>query len=166
MERSSFRRSCAWRAGRGGVIVAVPVEQRSAELSAVGEYPGVELDVVDGAAVVEDVSGFEAAARVYDAEIAEQAVPRGAEEVGPFVGAARAVGAEALEEAGAEKFDEAAAGGLDGLVGPPELMDLVGGEEVVAPDVADDREVALAQRAGLGVVAALALDDGAVVAVN
>ena len=30
----------------GELVLAVPLEQRSAELSAVGEHPGVELDVV------------------------------------------------------------------------------------------------------------------------
>jgi hypothetical protein len=61
----------AYRPGWGDLVFAVPVDQRRVELSAVGEYPGVELDIVDGAAVVEDVPGFEAAVGVDDADVAE-----------------------------------------------------------------------------------------------
>jgi hypothetical protein len=109
------------------LVLAVPLKQRRAEYSPVGEYPGVELDVVDGAAVVEDVSGFETAAGVDDAHVAEEAVARGAEEVGPFVGATWAVGAEALEVAGPEQLDEATARGLYRSAGPPQLAYLVRG---------------------------------------
>jgi hypothetical protein len=39
-------------------LFAVPLEEVGAEESAVCEYPSVELDVVDGAAVIEDVTWF------------------------------------------------------------------------------------------------------------
>jgi hypothetical protein len=114
-------------ARRGDLVFALPFDQRVAELSAVGEHPGVELDVVEGAAVVEDVAGFEAGAGVDDADVAEEAVSGGAEEVGPFVGAAGAVGAEAFEVASAEESYEPAARGLDRSVGPPQFAQLVCG---------------------------------------
>jgi hypothetical protein len=69
-------------------LFAVPLEEVGAEESAVCEYPSVELDVVDGAAVIEDVTWFEACVGVDCAEFAEEAVSGGAEEVGPLVGAA------------------------------------------------------------------------------
>ena len=68
--------------------------------------------------------------------------------------------------AGSEELEQAPVGGLDGGVGPPQLAQLRGGEELVAPDVADDREVAWLKRAVLQLVAAAAFDRGAVVAVR
>ena len=87
-------------------MLASPVDQVGAEQAAVGEHPGVELDVVQRVAVVEDLAGLEAGARVDDTGVAQQPVAWRGELVGPFVGAARAVGAEAFEVAGAEEFDE------------------------------------------------------------
>src|ERR687883_120644 len=86
--------------------------------------------------------------------------------VGPGVGAPAGEGSEALEVAGVEELAQTALSGPRRFrVGPPELKQLGSGEELVLPDVADDREVARLHDARRDRLAAIMLDDGAVVAV-
>ena len=97
----------------------------------------------------------------------EQAVAFVAEVVGPGEGAAAGERAEALEVAGVGRACAGGAGRRRAApLGPPELEQLGCGEELVAPDVADDRDVARLDRARHESVAAVVLDGGAVVAVR
>ena len=123
---------------------------------------------MEHAAVVDDRSLLVALAVGDVADVLEEAVAFLAELVGPGVGAGAApgVGAEAVEVAGAEQLQQAAVGCLDGGVGPPQLAQMGRGEELVPPDVADNREITRLQCAVLEVLAAAVLDCGAVVAVR
>ena len=56
--------------------------------------------------------------------------------------------------------------GAGGASRPPQLQELGGGEDLVAPEVAQERDVARLQRAGHGAGGAVVVDRGAVVAVR
>jgi hypothetical protein len=126
--------------------LAVPIEQRVAEQPAPREHPVVELQVVQDVAVVVDRARLEAIGAVDRARLHEHAVPVGAEVVGPRVRAAARYRPEALEVAGAKELHESPSARLRGRAGPPQLEQLVGRQEAVAPDVEDDREVARLHR--------------------
>ncbi len=105
-----LRAAASWRGMDRGF--AVPFEEGPVEQLAVGEDPGVELEVVDDVAVVVQGAGL-VAGRGFDVPgLLEEAVAGGAELVGPGVGAAPAVRAKALEVPGAKELGEAAADGL------------------------------------------------------
>ncbi len=60
--------------GWGELVFALPLEQGAAEEAAVGEHPGVDLQVVERAAVVEHFARFEARVGVDRAELSQQAM--------------------------------------------------------------------------------------------
>src|SRR3954447_2974471 len=152
-----------WRLDRG---FAVPGEEVFAEGAAVGEHPGVELDLVQDVAVVVDRASAVALAGVDGAGVLQEPVAVFAEMVGPGVGAAARDRPEAVEMAGSEELEQPPICGLNGSVGPPQFAQLRRGEELVAPDVVHDRDVARLHRAGQDVLAPGALDGGAVVAMR
>ena len=132
---------CPPLASAGGSISVSPLQASSAasEQSPPGEDPGVEVDLVKDVAVVVDRAQFEPCVAVESAGPAEQAVAVVAEVVGP---GERPAGAgdrsEALDEAGVEELGEALATDARRAVGPVQLEELGGGEELVAPDVGED----------------------------
>ena len=75
-------------------------------------------------AVVVDRAGDEPLAWSNDSGVLEQSVAVCAEVVGPREGAAARERPEALEVAGAEELEQAAVGGLDGALRPPQLAQL------------------------------------------
>jgi hypothetical protein len=152
-----------WRLDGG---FAVPGEEVLAEGAAVGEHPGVELDLVQDVAVVVDRASAVALAGVDGAGVLQEPVAVFAEVVGPGLGAAARDRPEAVEMAGAEELEQPPIGGLNGAVRPPQFAQLWRGEELVAPAVVHDRDVARLHRAGQDVRAPGVLDGGAVVAMR
>ena len=116
--------------------------------------------VVDRARAVKRSRGAD------EAGVLEQSVAVCAEVVGPGEGAAARERPEALEVAGAKSLRRRRSAAWTERCRPPQLAQLRCGEELVAPDVADDRDVARLDGARHDAVAAVVLDGGAVVAVR
>jgi hypothetical protein len=154
------------RRGRLDRPLAFPRQEPYARLPAVREHPRVELQLVeDVPELVHDVRAVTPAG-VDDVAVPQHHMPAFAEVVGPRVGAAETHRTEALEEPGVEELLQAPLRRPDAAAVPVQLVHHWRGEELVAPDVEHDREVAGLDRHRDDRGAPGMLEDGAVVAVD